>query len=140
MTYAFWRYLRLVMILAALVASTAASAQTAPSAANQGGARFLVYFDEFSAFLSNEAKTIIADAAKRARETGAHRVVVQARASATGTAETNRYLAQTRSSIVTDQLEADGIARAIIQQEPIGQTGSNDPTVTERRVDIILEP
>ena len=90
------------MILAALVASTAASAQTAPSAANQGGARFLVYFDEFSAFLSNEAKTIIADAAKRARETGAHRIVVQARASATGTAETNKYLAQTRSSIVAE--------------------------------------
>ena len=140
MTYAFWRYWRLVMTLAALVASTAASAQTVPSAANQDGARFLVYFDEFSAFLSNEAKTIIADAAKRARETGAHRVVVQARASATGTAETNKYLAQTRSSIVTDQLEADGVARSIIQQEPIGQTGSNDPTVTERRVDIILEP
>jgi OOP family OmpA-OmpF porin len=128
------------MILAALVASAAASAQTAPSAANQGGARFLVYFEEFSAFLSNEAKTIIADAAKRARETGAHRIVVQARASATGTAETNKYLAQTRSSIVTDQLEADGIARAMVRQEPIGQTGSNDPTVTERRVDIILEP
>ena len=128
------------MILAALVASTAASAQTAPSVANQGGARFLVYFEEFSAFLSNEAKTIIADAAKRARETGAHRIVVQARASATGTAETNKYLAQTRSSIVTDQLEADGIARAMVRQEPIGQTGSNDPTVTERRVDIILEP
>jgi OmpA-OmpF porin, OOP family len=140
MTYAFGTYWRLVMILAALVSSTAASAQTAPSAANQGGARFLVYFDEFSAFLSNEAKTIIADAAKRARETGTHRIVVQARASATGKAETNKYLAQTRSSIVTDQLEADGIARAIIQQEPIGQTGSNDPTVTERRVDIVLEP
>ena len=128
------------MFLAALVASTAASAQTVPSAANQSGARFLVYFDEFSAFLSNEAKTIIADAAKRARETGAHGIVVQARASATGKAETNKYLAQTRSSIVTDELEADGIARAIVRQEPIGQTGSNDPTVTERRVDIILEP
>jgi outer membrane protein OmpA-like peptidoglycan-associated protein len=140
MTYAFWKYWRLVMILAALVASTAASAQTTPSATNQNGARFLVYFDEFSAFLSNEAKTIIADAAKRAREMGAHGIVVQARASATGKAETNKYLAQTRSSIVTDQLEADGITRAIVRQEPIGQTGSNDPTVTERRVDIILKP
>jgi outer membrane protein OmpA-like peptidoglycan-associated protein len=123
-----------------VVVSAAASAQTAPGATPQGSARFLVYFDEFSAFLSDEAKTIIADAAKRARETGAHRIVVQARASATGTAETNKYLAQTRSSIVTDQLEADGITRAMIRQEPIGQTGSNDPTVTERRVDIILEP
>jgi len=140
MTGAFWRYWRLVTILMALVVSAAANAQTAPGSTNQGVGRFLVYFDEFSAFLSDEAKTIIADAAKRARETGARRIVVQARASATGTAETNKYLAQTRSSIVTDQLEADGIARAMIRQEPIGQTGSNDPTVTERRVDIILEP
>src|SRR5215831_3694315 len=104
-TYAFWRYWRLMMFWAALVASITASAQTAPEAYP----RFLVYFDEFSAFLSDEAKTVIADAAKRALESGAHRIVVQARASATGTAETNQYLAQTRSSIVTDQLEADGI-------------------------------
>ena len=135
-----WRFWRFVLLLTALVVSTAAIAQTAPSAANQGNARFLVYFDEFSAYLSDESKTIIADAAKRARETGAHRIVVQARASATGTPETNKFLAQTRSSIVTDQLEADGIERTMIQQEPIGQTGSSDPTVYNRRVDIIIEP
>jgi outer membrane protein OmpA-like peptidoglycan-associated protein len=129
-----------VTILTAIVAATAAGAQTAPSAANQGGPRFLVYFDEFSAFLSDEAKTVIADAAKRAQETGAKAIVVQARASATGTTETNKYLAQTRSSIVADQLEADGIARTMIRREPIGQTGSSDPTVYNRRVDIILEP
>jgi len=140
MSGAFWRYWRLVTILMVLVIPTAASAQMAPSAANQSGPRFLVYFDEFSAFLSDEAKTVIADAAKRARETGAHKVVVQARASATGTAETNKYLAQTRSSIVTDQLEADGIERTMIRQEPIGQTGSSDPSVYNRRVDILLEP
>jgi len=140
MLRALLKYWRLAVILTVCMVSTAVSAQTAPSAADQNGSRFLVYFDEFSAFLSDEAKTIIADAAKRARETGGHRVVVQARASATGKAETNKYLAQTRSSIVADQLEADGIARTIIRQELIGQTGSNDPTVTDRRVDIILEP
>jgi len=134
------KYRLLVMILVTLVVSAFANAQTAPSATPQANPRFLVYFDEFSAFLSDEAKTVIADAAKRARESGARRIVVQARASATGTAETNKYLAQTRSSIVTDQLEADGIARAMVQQEPIGQTGSSDPSVYNRRVDIILEP
>jgi OOP family OmpA-OmpF porin len=139
MAGAFWRLWRLILIIAALVVSAPTGAQT-PSTTSQGDHRFLVYFDEFSAFLSDEAKTIIADAAKRAREAGARRIVVQARASATGRAETNKYLAQTRSSIVTDQLEVDGIARTLIQQEPIGQTGSNDPTVTERRVDIIIEP
>jgi outer membrane protein OmpA-like peptidoglycan-associated protein len=140
MSRAFWTYWRLMTILMALVIPTSAIAQMAPSAATQSSPRFLVYFDEFSAFLSDESKTIIADAAKRARETGAKKIVVQARASATGTAETNKYLAQTRSSIVTDQLEADGIERTMIQQEPIGQTGSSDPSVYNRRVDIIIEP
>jgi outer membrane protein OmpA-like peptidoglycan-associated protein len=139
MVRTFWRVCQLILIVSALGFTAPAGAQTT-STTGQGGGRFLVYFDEFSAFLSDHAKTIIADAAKRARETGARRIIVQARASATGKAETNKFLAQTRSSIVTDQLEADGIARANIQQEPIGQTGSNDPTITERRVDIIIEP
>ncbi len=133
----FWRLMLLLLPTFAIAA--AAGAQTAPNAATAETPRCLVYFDEFSANLSDEAKKVIADAAKRARESGAKAIVVQARASATGTAETNEYLAQTRSSIVTDQLEADGIARTMVRQEPIGQTGSSDPTVYNRRVDIVLE-
>ena len=129
---------RLIFLLSMFAAVGAANAQT-PTTSNSELPRFLVYFDEFSANLSVEAKSVIADAAKRAKETGAKGIVVQARASATGTAETNKYLAQTRSSIVTDQLEEDGIARTLIRQEPIGQTGSSDPTVYNRRVDIILQ-
>jgi outer membrane protein OmpA-like peptidoglycan-associated protein len=140
MSRAFRRYTGLAAIAMSIVLSSAATSQTPTGPTNQSEPRFLVYFDEFSAFLANEAKTIIGEAAKRARDTGAHRIVVQARASATGTSETNKYLAQTCSSIVADQLEADGIARAMIEQEAIGQTGSSDPTVTNRRVDIILEP
>ena len=129
---------RLIFLLSMFAAVGSANAQT-PNISNSELPRFLVYFDEFSANLSAEAKSVIADAAKRAKETGAKGIVVQARASATGTAETNKYLAQTRSSIVTDQLEEDGIARTLIRQEPIGQTGSSDPTVYNRRVDIILQ-
>ena len=132
------RLSRHVFLLSMFAAVGSANAQT-PNISNSELPRFLVYFDEFSANLSAEAKSVIADAAKRAKETGAKGIVVQARASATGTAETNKYLAQTRSSIVTDQLEEDGIARALIRQEPIGQTGSSDPTVYNRRVDIILQ-
>ena len=140
MSRGFRRYGVVTVILTVLALCGAVTAQTPPGSSDQKEPRFLVYFDEFSAFLSNEAKTTIADAAKRARETGAHRIVVQARASATGTAETNKYLAQTRSSIVADQLEEDGISRSMIQQQPIGQTGSSDPSVYNRRVDIIVEP
>ena len=139
MPSAFWRLCRLLFLLSTLAAATAANAQTVANTLNSELPRFLVYFDEFSANLSDEAKTVIADAAKRARDSGAKAIVVQARASSTGTAETNKYLAQTRSSMVTDQLEADGVARTMVRQEPIGQTGSNDPTVYNRRVDIVLQ-
>jgi OmpA-OmpF porin, OOP family len=139
MSFTFRTLCRLLPVLWAVAFTAAASGQTAPNTAKPDLPRFLVYFDEFSANLSDEAKTVIADAAKRARESGAKGIVVQARASATGKPETNKYLAQTRSSIVTDQLEEDGIARTMIRQEPIGQTGSGDPSVYNRRVDIILE-
>ena len=132
------KFYRLIILVGALAAATAAGAQT-PSSGTGEIPRYLVYFDEFSANLSNEAKAVIAEAAKRARESSAKAIVVQARANATGRPETNKYLAQTRSSIVADQLEDDGIARTMIRQEPIGQTGSSDPTVYNRRVDIILE-
>ena len=69
---------------------------------------------------------------------GAKSITVQARASATGTVQTNKYLAMTRASIVADELEADGVPPAMVQQEPIGQTGSDDPSVFNRRVDILI--
>jgi outer membrane protein OmpA-like peptidoglycan-associated protein len=128
----------LLLALPALLFAASVWAQSAPGA-SQDLPRFLVYFDEFSAFLTDESKKIIADAAKKAKETGAKTIVVQARASATGTVETNKYLAMTRSSIVSDELQADGVPRSMVRQEPIGQTGSSDPTVYNRRVDIILE-
>ena len=121
-------------------ANPSAEAAPAPTAAAAKAEvpRFLIYFDEFSAYLSPRAKAIIAKAAKEAKETGIKSITVQARASATGTVQTNKYLAMTRASIVADQLEADGIEPAMVQQEPIGQTGSHDPSVFNRRVDIIL--
>lgn len=133
------RFCGSMLVSFGLAYAIVADAQTPANTSTAELPRFLVYFDEFSANLSNEAKATIADAAKRARDTGAKTLAVQARASATGRPETNKYLAQTRSSIVTDQLEEDGIARSMIRQEPIGQTGSSDPSVYNRRVDIILE-
>ncbi len=100
--------------------------------------RYLIYFNEFSAYLSPRAKAIIAKVAREAKATGVKSITVQARASATGTVQTNKYLAMTRASIVADELEADGVEPSRVQQEPIGQTGSHDPSVFNRRVDIIL--
>ncbi|MGH7061382.1 MAG: OmpA family protein [Stellaceae bacterium] len=138
MNFRFGKLCSLVLFIVALTISGIAQAQPAPAPAGPKEMRFLVYFNEFSAYLSPRAKTTIARAAKAAKAAGAKAITVQARASATGTAVTNKYLAQTRSSIVADQLEADGITRSNIQEEPIGQTGSSDPSVFNRRVDIII--
>jgi len=135
MAFAFWR-LWCPALLLSVLAACAAPAPTPPPELT----RYLVYFDEFSANLSAAALGVVANAAKAAQQAKPRMIQVQARASATGTPQTNMKLAETRSSIVTDQLAADGIPRALIQQVPIGQTGSNDPTVYNRRVDIVFEP
>jgi OmpA-OmpF porin, OOP family len=124
---------------AATPAPAAATASPAAPAEAKAQPRFLIYFNEFSAYLSPRAKTVIAKAAKQAKATDAKSITVQARASATGTVQTNKYLAMTRASIVADELEADGIEPQMVQQQPIGQTGSSDPSVFNRRVDIIIE-
>ena len=101
--------------------------------------RFLVFFDEFSANLTPEAHKVVADAVRRMRETGTRSVRIEARASATGSPTANQRLAETRSQVVADELAADGLSPAMLHQVPIGQTGSGDPSVAERRVDIVLE-
>jgi outer membrane protein OmpA-like peptidoglycan-associated protein len=136
-----FRGLCVALLVPAFAAAAVAQApKTDPGKTGAALPRYLVYFDEFSAYLSPSAKATIAEAANRAKAAGAKTITVQARASATGTPQTNMYLAQTRSSIVADQLEADGIAKSMIKQQPIGQTGSHDPSVFNRRVDIILQP
>ncbi len=144
MSSGFRRSFGLLLVLTVLACPIGVRAQTGPAAASPaetsaGVPRYLVYFTEFSAYLSPRAKKIIADAARRAKETDAKTITVQARASATGTVQTNKYLAMTRASIVADQLAADGVAPAMVEQEPIGQTGSSDPSVFNRRVDIIIK-
>src|ERR1700724_941370 len=108
-----------------------------PMGADNG--RFLVYFDEFSANLTPEAHAVLADAARKARETNSRSVRSEARACAPGSPVANQRLAETRSQVVADELKADGVSPAMLRQVPIGQTGSGDPTVAERRVDVVLE-
>jgi outer membrane protein OmpA-like peptidoglycan-associated protein len=114
----------------------------AVSALGQQGdaSRVLIYFDEFSANLTQEARTILGDVARRAREEKAKAVRIEARASATGSQLANRYLAMTRAQVVADELAKDGLDPGTLRQVVIGQTGSDDPSVADRRVDIVFEP
>jgi outer membrane protein OmpA-like peptidoglycan-associated protein len=100
--------------------------------------RYLVYFNEFSALISDDARNVIAEAAGKAKEYGAKTVRIEGRASATGSPAANQHLSETRTQVVYDQLQKDGVDPTIIQQTPIGQTGSGDTSVRDRRVDIVL--
>jgi outer membrane protein OmpA-like peptidoglycan-associated protein len=108
----------------------------APSGVEDG--RYLVYFNEFSADLSPDALNVVATAAQRAKEVGAKSVLVQGRASATGSPAANQKLTETRTQIVYDTLQKDGVNPTIIQQQPLGQTTTTDTSVMDRRVDIVL--
>ncbi|MFZ2006893.1 MAG: OmpA family protein [Stellaceae bacterium] len=112
----------------------------APTASPGGveDGRYLVYFNEFSANLSPDAQNVVATAAQRAKEVGAKAVLVQGRASATGSEAANQHLTETRTQIVYDGLQKDGVNPAIIQQQPLGQTTTTDTSVMDRRVDIVL--
>jgi peptidoglycan-associated lipoprotein len=101
--------------------------------------RFLVYFDEVSANLTPEARQVVANVVSRVRETKPRSIRIEGRASATGSPAGNQRLAETRSQAVADELARDGLDRATFRQVWIGASGSGDPSVAERRVDIVLE-
>lgn len=109
----------------------------APSGGAEIG-RYLVYFDEFSANLSPDAQNVIGEAARYAKEHGARMVRVEGRASATGSAAANQHLTETRTQVVYDQLQRDGVDPTIIQQQPLGQITATDTSVMDRRVDVVL--
>lgn len=108
----------------------------APSGVEDG--RYLVYFNEFSADLTPDALNVVATAAQRAKEFAAKSILVQGRASATGSEAANQKLTETRTQVVYDALQRDGVNPTIIRQQPLGQTTSTDTSVMDRRVDIVL--
>lgn len=129
----------MLLIRTALVCVVLLSGLAVASGQQGDQDHLLIYFDEFSANLTTQAKTIIAEAAKRAGDEKASKVRIEARASATGSQLANHYLALTRSQVVADELAKLGVNPEIVQQVALGQSGSDDPSVAERRVDIVIQ-
>jgi outer membrane protein OmpA-like peptidoglycan-associated protein len=122
---------------ALLLVILAGCAPMPPQGAAEAG-RYLVYFNEFSANLTPDAQNVIAEAAAKSREYGARAVRIEGRASATGSPTANQRLTETRTQVVYDALQKDGVSPTIIQQQPLGQTTATDTSVMDRRVDIVL--
>jgi outer membrane protein OmpA-like peptidoglycan-associated protein len=103
------------------------------------GDRYLVYFDEFSANITPQAHRVIADAAAKAKATRVSAIRIEGRASATGSPQANAHLSETRTQVVADALQGEGLDPKTFKQVAIGQTSSGDTGVADRRVDIVLE-
>jgi len=88
--------------------------------------------------LTPDAQNVIAEAAAKAKEYGARTIRIEGRASATGSAEANQRLTETRTQVVYDALQRDGVDPTIIQQQPLGQVTTTDTSVMQRRVDVVL--
>jgi outer membrane protein OmpA-like peptidoglycan-associated protein len=131
--YLFGRHLLGLVVLGA-VAGCMPQAQ-----APQEGARFLVYFDEFSANITPQAQGVIADAAAKVKATHPRAIRIEAHASATGSPAANQKLTETRSQVVADALQRDGLDPGTFRQVAAGQTPTGDTSVADRRVDIVLE-
>ena len=82
---------------------------------------------------------MIADAAKKAHGSQCEGDPGRGQGQRHRLGDREQYLAMTRSQVVADELAKDGVNPEIVQQVPIGQTGSDDPSVAERRVDIVVE-
>jgi outer membrane protein OmpA-like peptidoglycan-associated protein len=120
-----------------LLLLTSCAPQQAAAPAPELG-RYLVYFNEFSANLTPDARNVVAEAARYAKENGARTIHIEGRASATGSPAANQKLTETRTQVVYDELQKDGVNPTIISQTPMGQTTTTDTSVMDRRVDIVL--
>jgi outer membrane protein OmpA-like peptidoglycan-associated protein len=120
-----------------LVLAACAPMQPSPQGMTEAG-RYLVYFNEFSANLTPDAQNVIAEAAAKAREYGVRTIRIEGRANATGSADANQRLTETRTQVVYDALQRDGVDPTIIQQQPLGQVTTTDTSVMQRRVDVVL--
>lgn len=122
---------------AAVVLMTAGcGASVTPPSAKQ---EYLVFFDDFSAHLSDEARTVIDSAAAEAKRRHTTRIRVEASANANGSPDATMKIARTRAAVIRDALVSDGVSDATILQVPLGQMGTTDTSVMMRRTAIILQ-
>lgn len=125
------RRLTLLTVLFAAIAAWA----PAPAQANQS---FLVFFHEWSAELDPAASDVVAAAANAARQNPTMRVDVVGFASTEGSQRANLYLSLLRAQLVSDRLEAAGVASARISRVGEGSVSSVGSMQEARRVEIII--
>lgn len=106
---------------------------------------FTVYFDFNKSTLTNEAQTLIAQAARQALSNDIQNVVVEGNADRSGSSAYNQVLSQRRAQIVRDGLIANGVPAERITMRAFGEDNPAKPTEDgireplNRRTDVTIK-
>jgi len=111
---------------------------SAAQAAEQKATRFVVYFQQWSAALDDNALDVIAKAADLMKSNSRNHASVQGYADTTGSSKANILLSDLRAQIVVDQLLADGAASNHIRQKGHGSVAFMLNAQESRRVEIAI--
>lgn len=98
------------------------------TAVNVDPVNFTVYFDYDKSNLTNQALTLVQEAASRALENDVDTVVVQGNTDTSGSSAYNQALSERRGRVVRDALIANGISADAIRVEAFGETNPAKPT------------
>lgn len=102
-----------------------------------GGPKYVVFFEEGSAQLDQQAQSVISGAAARANRNPVSSVMVIGYTDSAGSPPADVALSQQRAQTVADALAAHGVAVNRLVREGRGPTGQN-PGIASRRVEIVV--
>jgi len=128
---------RLFLLAAALSFATPVLAQTPAGPADRA---FVVFFQTWSGDLDGSAVKVIADVAVLAKANPGRKVVIHGFADPTGTARANALVSALRAELVANQLVADGVPAASIDQQAQGAVDFAMSSQESRRVTLTLSP
>lgn len=125
------------MLLLASAAVTG-TAITGANAAEPPGRKFVVFFQEWSVAIDDNARKVIAEAAEFAQQHANAPVRVTGFADPTGSKKSNILLSELRAQRVADYLMDDGVRGQRIQQRGKGPVQFAISALESRRVEITV--
>ena len=120
------------------VAVMFALAACVPAAPPANTAKFLIFFEGWSASLENGGKDTVKDAVAYAAQHPNSTVYVSGFADPEGSPQANKDISRTRAQVVADALVASGISRQKIEMRAVGATQYVDNSLESRRVEIAI--
>ncbi len=111
---------------------------SAAHAQGPAGRKYVIYFEEWSAAIDDQARVIIMDAAQHALTVPRIAVQVTGFADPTGSRRANALLSELRAQRVVDTLRESGVSQTRLQQSGKGSVPFALSSQEARRVEIFV--